>query len=92
MGLIQRLWYNTNNRKIAIIIAALVVAVIIAFIIFLAVKPSGSDNKEVTYATYKVDMVHMEQTLTAAGKVTTGEAENVDLIKGKTVKAVCVSK
>ena len=92
MGLIQRLWYNTNNRKIAIIIAALVVAVIIAFIIFLAVKPSSSDNKEVTYATYKVDMVHMEQTLTAAGKVTTGEAENVDLIKGKTVKAVCVSK
>lgn len=92
MGLIKRFWYDTNNRKIAIIIAALIVAVIIAFVVFMAVRPASHDDKEITYATHTVDFVHMEQTMTAAGKVTTGEAENVDLVKGKSVKAVCVSK
>lgn len=86
-----------NNKKLAIIIAAIVAAAVIAFVVFLVAGTSGviggdddnGDKGPVTEVA-AVDLVHMERNITAAGKVTTGEKETVNLIKGKTLKAVVV--
>ena len=91
MGRLQGI-FNRIDKKMAIIIAMLLLAIIIAFIIFLIARPTESEDKSIESVTYTVDTVHMEQTLTAAGKVTTGPTQNVDLDKGKRLKLVCVSK
>ena len=91
MGFIRGCIYNINNKKAAMIIAALVVAIVVAFVVFAAIKPSGEgEGPEQVSAT--VDTVHMEQTLTAAGKVTTGKTQTVSLARGKTLSVVCVQK
>ena len=47
---------------------------------------------DIEYEDYKVNTVHMKQTLTAAGKLTTGKVNTLDFPRGKSVKVKAVDK
>lgn len=81
-----------NNKKTAIIIVAFLVAIVIAFILLVILNGRGSEGKDIEYTDYEVSKVHMEQSLTAAGKVTAGKTETLSLPRGKTIKALGVVK
>lgn len=85
-----------GNRKTAIAIAVLLAVIIVAFFAFFFSRaPENGPEKEdagTVSVTATADNMHMERKLTAAGKVTTGKKDTISLVKGKTLKAVCVSK
>lgn len=80
------------TKKMIIILgmAAAVLVAVIALYFTDVNKSPVQDEQE--YSIKEVSKVHMTQTITASGKVTTGETTKVSTSKGKTVRAAVVEK
>ncbi len=76
------------SRKM-IIAGGIALAATAAVIVILVCLLNKEDTRE-TYKDVAVSRVHMERTLTSAGKITTGKSETVALNKGKVFKGAAV--
>lgn len=82
--------YLTKKRIIILSIIAAVSVVAVAICLMQARQNPAQDEHE--YITSDVSHVHMTQTITASGNVTTGDTTKVDLVKGRAVRAVVVEQ
>ena len=82
--------YLTKKRIIILSIIAAVSVVAVA-ICSMQVRQNPAQDEQ-KYITSDVSYVHMTQTITASGNVTTGDTTKVDLVKGRAVRAVVVEQ
>lgn len=78
------------NKKTILILAGVIL--IIAAIAFAIALSQTKDESDKTYVNKTVSDVHMVQTITAAGKLTVGEAKTIQFNKSKVFKAMSAEK
>lgn len=78
------------NKKTILILAGLIL-VIAAVALAIALNQSKGENDK-TYVNKTVSNVHMVQTITAAGKLTAGDAQTIQFNKAKVFKAMSAEK